>query len=125
MSVDWFDRQGNPMTFEDYLERMSPLTEQQRMDYKRVAQTQVGPYWISTVWLGLDHGFDGKKRIIFETMVFDRPEDDNWVALNKVMDPSYSEFAEIECQRYSTEEEALAGHAEIVEKYRKETGDSS
>jgi len=49
---------------------------------------------VSTVWLGLDHGYGGGPPLIFETMVFGGAHDeDQW--------------------RYPTEVEALAGHAEI------------
>lgn len=47
---------------------------------------------VSTVWLGLDHGFGNAKPLIFETMVFDRHGHDVYQA------------------RYSTEEEARIGH---------------
>ena len=74
-------------------------------NYKRVAETKTGNGHVSTVWLGLDHSFNiGKGRpIIFETMVFGGSFDG-------------------EQERYSTEEEALAGHASMVTKIG---GDSS
>jgi hypothetical protein len=54
--------------------------------------------WVSTVWIGIDHSFGGKKPLIFETMVF--PSRDN-------LDPT-------DCRRYPTKKEALAGHSEIM-----------
>jgi hypothetical protein len=80
--------------------------------YKRVALTEIGPYVVSTVWLGLDHnfGFDGPP-LIFETMVFttsawheDRPYDD----------PEREGLLDIDCRRYPTLEEAETGHEEMV-----------
>lgn len=66
---------------------------------KRVAETLLadGTIWISTVWLGLDHSLtlDGLP-IIFETMVFGGAMDQE------------------DCWRYSTREQALAGHQEVV-----------
>lgn len=50
---------------------------------------------ISTVFLGLDHGFGGNKSLYFETMIFGGEHDE------------YQE-------RYSTWEEAEAGHAAAV-----------
>ncbi len=42
----------------------------ENMPYCRVAETHLWPgIRISTVWLGLDHGW-GDRRLIFETMVF-------------------------------------------------------
>jgi hypothetical protein len=52
---------------------------------------------VSTVFLGLDHNFGSGPPLIFETLVFGGPFD-------KEMD------------RYSTWDEALAGHARMVEK---------
>jgi hypothetical protein len=65
-----------------------------------VAQDQVGDYWVSTVFLGIDHSFSpwGKRGppILFETMIF-------------------LEENEGETQvRYATWDEAAAGHADIV-----------
>ena len=59
---------------------------------------------VSTVWLGLDHRFseDGPP-LIFETMVF----------------PSETDFLDMDCERYSTEAEARAGHAATVAKWSK------
>ncbi len=37
---------------------------------KRIRQKTVGPYWVSTVFLGLDHQFVGSLPILFETMIF-------------------------------------------------------
>ena len=54
-----------------------------------VAQDQVGNKWISTIFLGIDHGFDSP--LLFETMVFeDDVAGDMW--------------------RYSTWDEAMEGH---------------
>ena len=86
------------MTIEQWLEKIGNL------QYKRVAATYLGTAkdapWVSTVWLGVDHAFrrPGEEGpiLIFETMVFGLPA-----------------FAE-EQWRYTTEEQALAGHTEIV-----------
>ncbi len=37
---------------------------------RRVRQRTVGPYWVSTVFLGLDHQIMGSLPILFETMIF-------------------------------------------------------
>ena len=78
-------------------------------DYKRVASDTVGSYWVSTVWLGFDHDWswrgDGAnpRPIIFETMVFYEDDDGE-------MHPELEYMQE----RYVTEDEARAGHEEIV-----------
>ncbi len=53
--------------------------------------------WVSTVFLGLDHAFGGGTPILFETMIFGGPLDQ-------------------EQDRYATREEALIGHAEWLAK---------
>ena len=53
------------------------------------------------MWLGIDHGWGKGRPIIFETMVFLRSGRD---------DQQFDEYQ----RRYSTEAEALAGHAETL-----------
>lgn len=66
-----------------------------------VGDTTIGDYRVSTVFLGLDHSFDGGLPVVFETMVF----------------PTGS-WSEDYCERYHTYEEALAGHERVVELYK-------
>lgn len=49
-------------------------------------------FWVSTVWLGLDHGFGWGKPLIYETMVF------------------RGISCDLDTCRYSTREEAVLGH---------------
>ncbi len=63
---------------------------------RHVADTKIGDVRVSTVFLGLDHGF-GSAPILFETMVFGGNFDE-------------------EMNRYHTWEEAEKGHAEMVRK---------
>ena len=73
----------------------------ENLEYKRVAETTLKDgKWISTVWLGLDHGF-GEKIQIFETMVFPNKEDGD----------------DLDCERYSTLGKAITGHKKMVEKW--------
>ena len=73
---------------------------------KRVAETTVdtpkGRMWISTVFLGLNHSYSGGLEV-FETMVF--PEGD---------------WADELCWRYSTWDEAVAGHEAAVTRIQNE-----
>ena len=68
---------------------------------------------MSTVWIGLDMGWPkegeiGKhKPLIFETMVF--PNDDM--------------LERYDCERYSTEAEAMAGHALYGVKWKRKKVD--
>jgi hypothetical protein len=67
---------------------------------RKVAYDEVGGYRISTVFLGMDHSFGGGPPLLFETMVF----------------PGES-WGEVYCERYSTWEQAEAGHAAALAEY--------
>jgi hypothetical protein len=60
-------------------------------DDRHVAWTEFEGGHVSTVFLGLDHNWFGSPPLLFETMIFGGPED------------GY-------CERYSTWDEADAGH---------------
>ena len=66
---------------------------------RRVAHDEIGEAHVSTVFLGLDHNFFGGPPLIFETMVFGGPLDQ-------------------EQDRYSTWDQAEAGHAAMVERVK-------
>lgn len=102
----WYDKQGNSI---DVL-KVAELKKQE--DYWRIAEDVIGKHWISTVWLGIDHSFEGKKPVIFETMVFESGEKDNCGNPKDYL-----------TQRYYTEEEAKQGHADIVKIIKKLKGD--
>ena len=89
----WFDRQGNPITLEQW------GIHHEDYDYIVVEKTPMmyhnEPVEVSTVWLGLNHNWREGPPIIFETMVFGGPNDGD-------------------CFRYSTEKEARDGHAVAV-----------
>ena len=63
-----------------------------------VAKTKVGRKNVSTVFIGIDHNFFGKKLHIFETMIF--PKADVY-------------------ERYATWGEAEKGHARAVKELQK------
>lgn len=63
---------------------------------RRIAYTKVGSKAVSTVFLGIDHGFDGGPPVLFETMVFGG---------------KFNEYM----KRYCTYNGALEGHDETVE----------
>jgi hypothetical protein len=83
--VNYYDRAGNPIDT-DTFRRMWP--EQQRVAFDRIGDAD-----ISTVWLGLDHNFNGEgPPQVFESMVFGGRHDQGQ-------------------QRYATEQAALFGHS--------------
>lgn len=103
---DFYDRDGKPTPFDwydknKYGEKYYRLRSHSLA--KRVGATDVGELRVSTVWLGIDHGYNGGPPIIFETMVFDHREQPQW---------------DNELTRYCTEEEAMRGHLETVDRLR-------
>jgi hypothetical protein len=78
---------------------------------KRVVnQETVGDrYWVSTVFLGLDHGVMDARPLWFEAMIFD----------NYGRDEQYGYRPKIYCERYSTMDEAKRGHLVAVDHAKK------
>ena len=94
--IDCYDRQGNPISMEEWVEKLNDRTCQ------RVAKTTLSDgKSVSTVWLGVNHNHGDGPPLIFETMVF----------------PSEENLRDLDCERYSTEGEALVGHQAMVEKW--------
>jgi len=94
--IDYYDRQGRPITSEQRTE-----LENSDPQYYRIAETFTEDCRISTVWLGLNHQYGDGPPVIFETMVFGGGLDQD-------------------AERWCTEEEARAGHERWVEKVRHE-----
>lgn len=89
------DREGKPITS---MERFALLLAD--VEYKVVKQEHVGPYWVSTIWVGIDYNFGmGGPPLIFETMVFGDTDDLSM---------------DLDCHRWTTEQHAREGHEEIV-----------
>lgn len=77
---------------------------------RRVAFDEVDGYEISTVFLGIDHGFGRTAEpLLFETMIFGPPEPVELFGRTREMrtDAGY-------CYRYATRDQALAGHRGAV-----------
>jgi hypothetical protein len=89
------DATGCPHPVDDPVEWAS-FTDADR----RVAQASVGDAWVSTVFLGIDHGFGfNDAPVLWETMIFGGSRDQ-------------------EQHRYTSQAEALAGHARLVRELR-------
>ena len=101
---EYYGLDGQPITMEEW----SKVWQQKRAraaqadgwttpeeDSTRIGYDTVGKAHVSTVWLGLDHSFGLGPPIIFETMVFGG---------------EYDQY----CTRYSTKEQARAGHKRVV-----------
>lgn len=97
---DYYDRDGNSMPDDWYDKKKHGDRKFSRWTTeRRVARTVVGDITVSTVWLGLDHDYLTGTPIIFETMTFG--------------DPWNNEMC-----RYSTEEQAMRGHLEVLDRLR-------
>ncbi|HTF53635.1 MAG TPA: hypothetical protein VK735_39835 [Pseudonocardia sp.] len=110
MTIRHYNREGDPIS----LVELGRLYED--LDYRRVVFTKVGPYEVSTAWLGTDHRYGDGPPLIFETMVFEPPRDRYIALINKVIadHPEFEEFT----TRHSTEDEARREHELIVETLR-------
>lgn len=70
---------------------------------KIVKQEDVGGFWVSTVFLLIDHGYsDDGPPILFETMVFQ----------------SGADLTDLHCERCATYAEAVAQHARVCDGVR-------
>ena len=89
----------------------------ENVDNRRVAETETEMFWISTVFLGLDHNYLGKgPPIIFETMVFTR-EEHSPLMHRMVRD-------DLDQVRYASWDDAMAGHEAMVRRYQKREADA-
>ncbi len=69
-------------------------------------KAHVNGYWISTVFLGLDHSWGNEPPALFETMAFP-------AVFGRV-----TGWGEDFCRRYSTVAQAAEGHCETLAQYR-------
>jgi hypothetical protein len=90
----YYDQDGQPMAMAEWARVFEDI------DKRRIARTELPNATISTVWLGIDHGWGEGPPLIFETMWFKRDGDD-------------------EMERYATKAEALAGHERMVAKAKR------
>ena len=86
----YYDKEGQRLTMREWTRLLNDF------DYRQIGNEERDGVRVSTVWLGLDHGFGIGNPLIFETMVFGGERDQDQ-------------------RRYSTLEEAEAGHAQMVE----------
>lgn len=91
---DYYNRKGEPI---DTMQWAMQFRDEDRV----VAKTELPDgKTVSTVFLGLNHRFGDGPPLIFETMVF-----------------GPDSYIDMDCERYSTEEQAKAGHEAMVAKW--------
>lgn len=71
---------------------------------RHIGDDTVGPYRVSTVFLGLDHSYGEGPPVLWETMIFGMPQ--------KISGKLYRK--ELFQKRYCSKAGALAGHARAV-----------
>jgi hypothetical protein len=92
----YFDKNGKPIGMFEW----ATLFEDKK--YKIIKQEVLpNDYFVSTIWLGLNHRFNEGNPLIFESLVF--PAKGNW--------------SKLDCERYSTLAEAKKGHKKLVKKW--------
>jgi hypothetical protein len=117
----FYDRQGQPITHDEYAQAKYGTDEYRRigLDTYPDLVDNIDPdhpldpgraiATVSTVWLGIDHGFGGYmtrpgevyRPVIFETMIF-----------------SADDHYDTQCVRYATEAEATEGHWRTMQDLR-------
>ena len=99
----FYDLEGQEVSYETWGEIFSGTDR--FLAGERIAEKRMR---VSTVWIGLAWGWEaeGEKPLIFETMAF-ADDEDSWDDLG--------------CWRWASREEALKGHAEIVDGIRSGT----
>lgn len=102
------DHTYRPCTLMEWAKQMEDFYKQ---DKKHVGYDDVNGYHVSTVWLGLDHNFGVGEPLLFETMVF-----------------PYQDGIETYTERYTTWDEAVAGHERaiqwVLDGCKEDSGDS-
>jgi hypothetical protein len=88
---------------------------------RRVAETFTEFYRISTVFLGLDHGWGKGPPITFETMAFEK--EGHEIELPEGIKMLVHE--DIDCVRYSSWDDAVDGHHTMVRRILKMEADAA
>lgn len=100
LSGSWYrDKEGNQID----IDRLEELLQDN--DYRVIKQETIGPFWVSTVWMGVPHGIMPEFSY-FETMIFEP---------SNINDPRNNLGKEIDCWRYHSKQEAEKGHEEICQ----------
>jgi len=85
--------------------------KQSQGSQRYIAQDHLFGFFVSTVFLGLNHQYSpGKPPLWFETMIFDR-----WKGDYNCVTGHPNQFIDLYVDRYTTREEALLGHQEAIE----------
>jgi len=67
---------------------------------RKLVETERDRLVISTVFLGINHQYNERDLILFETMAFRTPE-----------------FEQVDCERYSNWDDAITGHVKMCQQF--------
>jgi len=109
----WFNDEGDPvpLTTEEFLElsAKNPFRDKRRF----IGNTKVGDYTVSTVFLIINHAFNGGIPVLYETMIFDK--EDKPVDFGEMTDLQHFSIEVLgQIRRYATKTGAIDGHKEAV-----------
>lgn len=107
--VDFYDEKHSEEANAELRERWTTCMKTRNI----IAGQPVGPTFVSTVFLGIDHHGLGGRPSLFETMV---------ICSKELELPKIDRLDAEDHQQYSTLEEAKAGHATIVAALRERFG---
>lgn len=102
------DERGEPVPEPDTLKWAEWTETSFRNGARRLAQDTIGPYLVSTVFMGIDHGFGEGPPVLWETMIFGMEEEIEFLGKRRRCRKDAGAY------RYTSKAEALAGHASAV-----------
>jgi hypothetical protein len=103
------DEQGEPVIERDLFKWGEWLEEAVTTGSRHLAEDTIGPYRVSTVFLGLDHAYGNGPPVLWETIIFGTEEEMEIIPGKK---RRYRKT--VDQFRYTSKAEALAGHARAV-----------
>lgn len=85
--MKYYDMHGFEITKEEWEDRFDE-------DTRKIGETTIGKFYISTVWLGVDYGTE---KFIYETVIFNDKNESVWLT------------------RYRSLVEAIQGHLDAID----------
>jgi hypothetical protein len=104
------DERGEPVPEPDTVKWGEWLESAYKTGSRRLASDTIGPYYVSTVFLDVDHQFlDGGPPVLWETIIFGTEEE-----FEIIPGKRRRVHKTVDMFRYTSRAEALAGHAKAV-----------
>ncbi len=81
-------------------------SDEDRRRGSQLTSEKIDGFYVSTVFLGLDHGWGGDVPVLWESMVFNNSDEG---------------MSEYDCERYTSYKEATIGHQRLIERIKAST----